>query len=97
MSRTTEKMTYVDGQYFCNLCDSPHEGEELAEACYDDCLGPDVLFGEQHGPDGYGGDDAVHALPEWCSTGDCGDSRCHRDRPRAGCTEHRKCRDRYEA
>jgi len=35
MSRITDKMTYVDGQYFCNICDSPHEGEELAEACHD--------------------------------------------------------------
>lgn len=35
MSRTTDKMTYTDGQYFCNRCDSPHEGESLAEACFD--------------------------------------------------------------
>lgn len=35
MSRITDKMTYVDGQYFCNICDSPHEGEELADACFD--------------------------------------------------------------
>ena len=37
MARETEKFTYTDGQYFCNACDSPHEGESLAEACYDDC------------------------------------------------------------
>jgi hypothetical protein len=37
VSRVTEKMTYTDGIYFCNECDSPHEGEELAEACFDDC------------------------------------------------------------
>ena len=36
--RTTEKMTYTDGHYFCNVCDSPHEGESLAEACYDNCI-----------------------------------------------------------
>jgi len=35
MGRTTEKFTYTDGSYFCNICDSPHEGEELAEDCYD--------------------------------------------------------------
>ena len=39
MSRVTEKMTYTDGQYFCNRCDTPHEGESLAEACFDDCPG----------------------------------------------------------
>ena len=35
MARETEKFTYTDGQYFCNACDSPHEGESLAEACFD--------------------------------------------------------------
>jgi hypothetical protein len=35
MSRVTEKFTYTDGSYFCNQCDSPHEGESLAEACFD--------------------------------------------------------------
>jgi hypothetical protein len=58
-------------------------------------MGPDT--GIVAGPDGYGSDDAVHALPEWCSTADCGDPRCHRDVPRAGCTTHRKCRDRFDA
>jgi hypothetical protein len=67
--------------------------------CDSDIRGRDsfcALHGDE-GPDGYGSDDAVHPLPEWCSTGECGDPRCHRDRPRAGCTTHRKCRDRYDA
>ena len=38
MSRKTEKFTYTDGQYFCNICDEPREGEELAVDCYDACL-----------------------------------------------------------
>lgn len=35
MGRTTTKFTYTDGSYFCNACDSPHEGESLAESCFD--------------------------------------------------------------
>jgi hypothetical protein len=35
MGRTTEKFTYTDGSYFCNVCDFPHEGESLAEDCFD--------------------------------------------------------------
>jgi hypothetical protein len=35
MGRITQKMTYTDGYYFCNVCDEPHECEELAEECYD--------------------------------------------------------------
>ena len=31
-------MTYTDGYYFCNRCDSPYEGESLAEECFDQCL-----------------------------------------------------------
>jgi len=34
MGRTTKEFTYTDGSYFCNVCDSPHEGESLAEACF---------------------------------------------------------------
>jgi hypothetical protein len=44
MSRTTDKMTYTDGQYFCDICDSPHEGESLAEACYDSHKRMRVLY-----------------------------------------------------
>ena len=35
--RETAKMTYTDGRYFCNACDTPHEGESLAEECFDQC------------------------------------------------------------
>ena len=52
MGRTTEKMTYTDGSYFCNVCDSPHEGEELAVDCYEACL-DDAILDEmaKHAPD----------------------------------------------
>jgi hypothetical protein len=46
VSRVTKKVTYTDGSYFCNVCDSPHEGESLAEACYDDCLVEAVICEE---------------------------------------------------
>jgi len=39
MGRITEKFTYTDGYYFCNVCDTPHEGEENAEECFDSCGG----------------------------------------------------------
>jgi hypothetical protein len=71
-------------------CDSDIRGRDDGCPLHGD---PTIFKGD----DGYGDDDAIHALPEWCSTGTCGDPRCHRDKPRAGCTEHRKCRDRYEA
>ena len=32
----TEKVTSTDGLYFCNGCDVPYEGRELAEACYEE-------------------------------------------------------------
>lgn len=38
MSRVTEKFTYTDGVYFCNMCNEPHESEELAVDCYEACL-----------------------------------------------------------
>jgi hypothetical protein len=47
MGRSTKKFTYTDGSYFCNLCDSPHEGESLAEACFDDCETADLsVYGD---------------------------------------------------
>lgn len=41
--------------------------------------------------DGFGDDDGWHALPIWCSTAGCDDSRCHRCFPRLDCVTHRKC------
>ena len=47
-----EKYTYTDGYYFCNVCDTPHEGAELAEECFDDCGGTalDSINAAQCGP-----------------------------------------------
>jgi len=35
--RQTEAYTYTDGYYFCNKCDTPHEGLENAVECYISC------------------------------------------------------------
>jgi len=46
MGRTTKEFTYTDGYYFCNVCDSPHEGETNAVDCFNDCAGnlPFICF-----------------------------------------------------
>jgi len=54
-------------------------------------IGPDIIFGEPHGPDGWGKGDACYPLPEWCSSNDCEDERCHRCFPRSKCKVHEKC------
>jgi len=38
VSRVTEKFTYTDGVYFCNMCNEPHESEELAVDCFEACM-----------------------------------------------------------
>jgi hypothetical protein len=43
VGRTTEAFTYTDGYYFCNACDTPHEGETNAVECFVNCE-PDSEF-----------------------------------------------------
>jgi hypothetical protein len=43
--------------------------------------------------DGYDDGEAKYHLPEWCSTNDCEDERCHRCFPRQTCSRHEKCLD----
>lgn len=49
MGRQTEKFTYTDGSYFCNICDSPYEGEELAVDCYEACRDDAILEQRKEG------------------------------------------------
>jgi hypothetical protein len=98
MSRKTEKMTYTDGSYFCNICDSPHEGEELADACFDACSDIVKADGKTfvdervgYDSDGHSDGETKYALPEWCSTNGCESRRCHRCFPRKECKVHEKC------